>query len=105
ITPCGRRGASPPARVTPPARPDWYLAFLDGLVRLAPPWGFELFGWTISEMLWPALLFPAVAFGILTLWPWIERRLGGDHAEHQLLDRPRDAPLRRAVGAAGLNIV
>jgi ubiquinol-cytochrome c reductase cytochrome b subunit len=72
-------------------------------VRLAPPWGFELFGWTISEMLWPALLFPAVAFGILTLWPWIER-LGGDRAEHQLLDRPRDAPLRSAVGAAGLTM-
>ena len=47
---------------------------------------------------------PAVAFGILTLWPWIERRRGGDRAEHQLLDRPRDAPLRSAVGAAGLTM-
>jgi hypothetical protein len=51
-----------------------------------------------------ALLLPAVAFGILTLWPGIERRLGGDRAEHQLLDRPRDAPLRSAVGAAGLTM-
>jgi ubiquinol-cytochrome c reductase cytochrome b subunit len=47
---------------------------------------------------------PAVAFGILTLWPGIERRLGGDRAEHQQLDRPRDAPLRSAVGAAGLTM-
>ena len=74
-------------------------------MRLAPPLGFELFGWTISELLWPALLLPAVAFGILTLWPGIERRLGGDRAEHQLLDRPRDAPLRSAVGAAGLTML
>jgi len=104
INPVWQLGPYHPAHVTSPAQPDWYLAFLDGLVRLAPPWGFELFGWTISEMLWPALLLPAVAFGILTLWPWIERRLGGDRAEHQLLDRPRDAPLRSAVGAAGLTM-
>ena len=104
INPVWQLGPYHPAHVTSPAQPDWYLAFLDGLVRLAPPWGFELFGWTISELLWPALLFPAVAFGILTLWPWIERRLGGDRAEHQLLDRPRDAPLRSAVGAAGLTM-
>jgi ubiquinol-cytochrome c reductase cytochrome b subunit len=104
INPVWQLGPSHPANVTSPAQPDWYLAFLDGLVRLAPPWSFELFGWTISEMLWPALLFPAVAFGILTLWPWIERRLGGDRAEHQLLDRPRDAPLRSAIGAAGLTM-
>jgi ubiquinol-cytochrome c reductase cytochrome b subunit len=104
INPIWQLGPYHPANVTSPAQPDWYLAFLDGLVRLAPPWGFELFGWTISEMLWPALVFPAVAFGILTLWPWIERRLGGDRAEHQLLDRPRDAPLRSAVGAAGLTM-
>ena len=104
INPVWQLGPYHPARVTSPAQPDWYLAFLDGLVRLAPPWSLELFGWTISEMLWPALVFPAVAFGILTLWPWIERRLGGDHAKHDLLDRPRDAPLRSAVGAAGLTM-
>jgi ubiquinol-cytochrome c reductase cytochrome b subunit len=104
INPVWQLGPYHPAKVTSPAQPDWYLAFLDGLVRLAPPWGFELFGWTISELLWPALGFPAVAFGILTLWPWIERRLGGDRAEHPLLDRPRDAPLRSAVGAAGLTM-
>ncbi|MGH2813521.1 MAG: cytochrome b, partial [Actinomycetota bacterium] len=104
INPVWQLGPYHPARVSSPAQPDWYLAFLDGLVRLAPPWSFELFGYTISELLWPALLFPAVAFGILTLWPWIERRLGGDRAEHDLLDRPRDAPLRTAVGAAGLTM-
>ena len=104
INPVWQLGPYHPARATSPAQPDWYLAFLDGLVRLAPPWSFELFGYTISEMLWPALLLPAVAFGVLTLWPWIERRLGGDRATHDLLDRPRDAPLRTAVGAAGLTM-
>ena len=104
MNPVWQLGPYHPAHVTSPAQPDWYLAFLDGLVRLAPPWSFELSGWTISELLWPALLLPAVAFGILTLWPWIERRLGGDDAEQQLLDQARDAPLRSAVGAAGLTM-
>ena len=48
----------PPARVTSPAQPDWYLAFLDGLVRLAPPWSFDLPGYTISEMLCPRCCSP-----------------------------------------------
>ena len=104
MNPVWQLGPYHPAHVTSPAQPDWYLAFLDGLVRLAPPWSFELSGWTISELLWPALLLPAVAFGILTLWPWIERRLGGDGAEQQLLDQARDASLRSAVGAAGLTM-
>jgi len=53
---------------------------------------------------WPAILFPGIAFGILTLWPWIERRFTRDREEHHLLDRPRDAPVRTATGAAGLMV-
>jgi ubiquinol-cytochrome c reductase cytochrome b subunit len=34
------------------------------------------------------------------LWPAIERRFTGDHALHNLLDRPRDRPKRTAFGAA-----
>lgn len=45
-------------------------------------------------------LFPAVCFGLLYLWPWIERRVTGDRRRHDLLDRPRDAPWRTALGAA-----
>lgn len=47
-------------------------------------------------------LFPAIAFGVLTVWSWIERRLAGDRAAHHLLDRPRDAPADTATGLAGL---
>jgi ubiquinol-cytochrome c reductase cytochrome b subunit len=44
-------------------------------------------------------LFPLLVFGFLFLWPTIERRVTGDHAWHNLLDRPRDAPWRTGVGA------
>jgi ubiquinol-cytochrome c reductase cytochrome b subunit len=38
----------------------------------------------------------------LVFWPSIERRITGDRAYHNLLDRPRDNPMRTAVGFAVL---
>jgi ubiquinol-cytochrome c reductase cytochrome b subunit len=38
----------------------------------------------------------------LYAWPWIEARVTRDHAEHHLLDRPRDRPVRSAIGAGVL---
>ena len=37
-------------------------------------------------------------FGFLYLWPWLERRFTGDYEFHNLLDRPRDAPVRTGIG-------
>jgi len=37
------------------------------------------------------------------MWPFIEQRITGDRADHQLLDRPRDRPKRTALGAAVLS--
>jgi ubiquinol-cytochrome c reductase cytochrome b subunit len=102
INPVWQYGPYNPANVSSPAQPDWYLAWADGLLRLGGPWSVRVFGYTISENFWPAILFPGIAFGVLTLWPWIERRFTRDRAEHHLLDRPRDAPVRTATGLAGL---
>jgi ubiquinol-cytochrome c reductase cytochrome b subunit len=104
INPVWQYGPFRPFDVTSPAQPDWYIGFLDGALRLGPPWDLTLFGYTISEVFWPAILFPGVAFGILTLWPWIERRFTRDQADHHLLDYPRDAPARTATGVAGLMV-
>ena len=104
INPVWQYGPFVPFNVSSPAQPDWYIGFLDGALRLGPPWDLSLFGYTISEVFWPAILFPGVAFGILILWPWIERRFTRDRAEHHLLDRPRDAPIRTATGLAGLTV-
>lgn len=54
----------------------------------------------IPNPFWGGLLFPGVVFGFLYLWPAIERRWLGDREPHNLLDRPRDNPLRTAIGAA-----
>jgi ubiquinol-cytochrome c reductase cytochrome b subunit len=39
------------------------------------------------------------------VWPSLERRITHDNRRHDLLDRPRDRPVRTAVGAAFLSWV
>lgn len=81
------------------AQPDWYVGFLEGAIRLAPPLEFRAFGRTIGEPFLPTVVLPGVLFGLLYAYPYIEQRfLGGDDGEHHLLDRPRDNPTRTAIG-------
>jgi ubiquinol-cytochrome c reductase cytochrome b subunit len=83
------------------AQPDWYMGWLIGALRLMPPIEPSLWGYTIfPNPFFGGLLVPAVLFGFLFLWPTIERRVTGDRAIHNLLDRPRDNPWRTAIGAA-----
>jgi quinol---cytochrome-c reductase cytochrome b subunit len=83
------------------AQPDWYLGWLIGGLRLMPGFDVHLFGYTIvPSPFWAGALFPLAVFGFLFAWPSLERRFTGDGRFHNLLDRPRDAPLRTAIGAA-----
>src|SRR4029077_1365249 len=60
---------------------------------------------TIGELFLPGIVFPGIFFGILLFWPFIEAAVTKDRLHHNFLDRPRDAPLRSAVGAAGLALM
>jgi ubiquinol-cytochrome c reductase cytochrome b subunit len=83
------------------AQPDWYLGWLIGALRLIPNFDVTIGGYTlVPNPFWGGAAFPMVVFGVLSLYPWLERRLTGDQAFHNLLDRPRDAPRRTAFGAA-----
>ena len=83
------------------AQPDWYLGWLIGALRLVPGFDFTIGSYTVvPNPFWGGAGFPLVVFGFLYFWPWLERRFTGDQAFHNLLDRPRDAPLRTAIGVA-----
>jgi ubiquinol-cytochrome c reductase cytochrome b subunit len=83
------------------AHPDWYLGWLIGALRLVPAFDVHVFGYTlVPNPFWGGALFPLLVFGFLFAWPWLERRFSGDRAFHNVLDRPRDAPWRTAIGAA-----
>jgi ubiquinol-cytochrome c reductase cytochrome b subunit len=83
------------------AQPDWYLGWLIGALRLVPGFDVTIGDYTlIPSPFWGGVLFPSVVMLAMFAWPWIERRVTGDRAVHNLLDRPRDAPGRTAFGAA-----
>jgi ubiquinol-cytochrome c reductase cytochrome b subunit len=81
------------------AQPDWYLGWLIGALRLVPSFDFTIGHYTVvPNPFWGGAAFPLVIFGFLYFWPWLERRFTGDHEFHNLLDRPRDAPVRTGIG-------
>ena len=100
INPIWLWGPYNPWQVASPAQPDWYIGWVEGALRLGPAFALHLWGHTIPSPFWPAVLLPLVLFTLLFLWPWIEARLRRDHAAHQLLERPRDVPMRTAFGVA-----
>jgi ubiquinol-cytochrome c reductase cytochrome b subunit len=103
INPVWIYGPFDPARVSAGAQPDWYLGWLEGALRLMPPWEVRAFGFTIPNPFFPGLLIPGLTFNILYAWPWIESKfLTKDREPHNLLNRPRDVPVRTALGIAGL---
>ena len=103
INPVWLYGPYTPGQVSAGSQPDWYMGWLDGLVRMAPPLESYIFGYTISwNILIPGLILPGIMFTGLALYPFIESWATGDKREHHLLDRPRNAPNRTAIGAMAL---
>jgi ubiquinol-cytochrome c reductase cytochrome b subunit len=98
VNPIWLYGPFEPAAVSTASQPDWYMGWLEGALRLAPAWRVDLFGYTISEVFWPGVVLPGITFGLLYMWPFIERRFTRDTAEHHILDRPRERPIRTAIG-------
>jgi len=102
VNPVWQWGPYEPWQATNGAQPDWYLGWLIGGLRLMPPVEIVIGDFTlVPNPFFAGVLFPAVVFGVLYLWPWLEQRfITRDLASHHLLDRPRDNPRRTAVGAA-----
>ncbi len=90
------------ANVSSASQPDWYIGWLEGSLRLMPPWEISVFGYLIPNPFFPGVLLPGVTFMLLYAWPWIEARATKDREPHHILDRPRDRPLRTALGVATL---
>jgi ubiquinol-cytochrome c reductase cytochrome b subunit len=102
INPIWVYGPFDPTTVSAPAQPDWYIGWLEGAVRLFPPFEPTIFGVTIPSVFIPGIVLPGFFFTVLALWPFIEQRITKDYSDHHLLDYPRDAPVRTGVGAAGI---
>lgn len=102
INPVWLYGPYDPAQVTSPAQPDWYLGWTEGALRLFPPWEIRGPSHEIPAPFFPGVLLPGITFLLLYAWPFLEAWLTGDHLPHNLLDRPRDHPVRTALGVTTL---
>lgn len=102
INPIWLYGPFKPAVVSTAAQPDWYVGWLEGALRIMPPWEIRVWHHTVANVVFPAVLLPGLTFAALYAWPFLEARVTRDYAEHHLLDRPRDRPARTAMGVATL---
>ncbi|WP_445442039.1 cytochrome bc1 complex cytochrome b subunit [Clavibacter sp. km1a] len=104
INPIWNYGPYDPSPVSAGTQPDWYIGFADGALRLVPPGlEFVLLDHTFSFN----IILPITVLGgfivLVALYPFIEAWITGDKREHHILDRPRNAPTRTAIGAAGVS--
>jgi ubiquinol-cytochrome c reductase cytochrome b subunit len=105
INPIWNYGPYDPSPVSAGTQPDWYIGFADGMLRLIPMgWELEILGATVSlNILVPLLVLP-IFLALVALYPFFEAWVTGDKRHHNIADRPRNAPMRTAIGAAGVTL-
>jgi ubiquinol-cytochrome c reductase cytochrome b subunit len=101
INPIWQLGPYKPSQVSAGSQPDFYMMWTEGLARIWPAWEFYPFGHTIPAAVAVALIMGLV-FTLLIAYPFLERKVTGDDAHHNLLQRPRDVPVRTAIGAMAI---
>ena len=104
INPIWVYGPYDPSPVSAGTQPDWYIGFADGALRLMPS-GLEfvvLGGGTLSLNIMIPLLILPIFLALVAFYPFIEAWITGDKREHHMTERPRNAPTRTAIGAAGV---
>ncbi|HEY2644588.1 MAG TPA: ubiquinol-cytochrome c reductase cytochrome b subunit [Galbitalea sp.] len=103
INPIWVYGPYDPSPISAGTQPDWYIGFADGALRLVPSdWGFMLGVYTVSLNIIVPVLVLGLFIVAVAIYPFIEAWVTGDKREHHIADRPRNAPTRTAIGAAGV---
>ena len=104
INPVWLIGPSQPGSISSGSAPDWYMAFLDGALRIMPAWELPVAGHPLDlGVLIPGLVVPALFFTCLAVYPLAERRIAGGRPARGLLPpAPADLANRTATGVAGL---
>lgn len=90
-----------PSQVSAGSQPDIYMLWTDGAARVMPAWELYIGGYTIPGAFWVMLLAGTLVV-LLFAYPFIEKAITKDDAHHNLLQRPRDVPVRSSLGAMAL---
>ena len=102
VNPIWAYGPYRPDQVSTDAQPDWYMGMPEGLIRIMPGWEVRAWGHTLEL----GVFIPLALFGLVLvaigLYPYLEGWITRDKREHHILDRPRNRPVRTALGVAWL---
>ncbi len=103
INPIWLFGPYNPAAISAASQPDFYMGWLEGALRMMPAWQINFLGHSLALSVFIAgLLVLGVLITGLAMYPFLEQWVTGDKREHHVLDRPRDAPTRTAIGVGGV---
>lgn len=103
INPIWNYGPYDPSPVSAGTQPDWYIGWLDGALRLAPSnWDIVFLGHTYPMGVLVPLVVSLLFLALVAIYPFVEAWVTADKREHHVLDRPRNAPTRTGIGAAGV---
>jgi ubiquinol-cytochrome c reductase cytochrome b subunit len=91
-----------PSQVSAGSQPDFYMWFSEGMARIFPNWEFVIGDYRVPAAFWPTAVFLPLPFLVAAIYPYVERRATGDNALHNLLQRPRDVPVRTSLGAMAI---
>ncbi len=87
----------PPGPQTPSVKPDWYLLWLYGALKLIPGWiNVQILGTTINSENIGGVLVPGLILVLLLLLPFVDR--SREQVHH--LELPSEHPIRTALGVA-----
>ncbi|NUS81460.1 MAG: ubiquinol-cytochrome c reductase cytochrome b subunit [Streptomyces sp.] len=104
INPVWEYGPYRPDQVSAGSQPDWYMGVADGLIRVMPGWEISIWGHTLAVDNLIPLSAGVGLFLVMGAYPFIEAWATDDDREHHLLDRPRNRPVRTALGAAWISV-
>jgi ubiquinol-cytochrome c reductase cytochrome b subunit len=103
INPIWLYGPYDPSPISAGTQPDWYIGFADGALRLVPSGlGFNIGPYDFALNIFLPVVVLVVFIVLVAIYPFIEAWVTGDKREHHIADRPRNAPTRTAIGAAGV---
>jgi ubiquinol-cytochrome c reductase cytochrome b subunit len=101
INPIWNLGPYMPSHVSAGSQPDFYMMWTEGLQRLWPAWEIYIGGHTVPAAVGAAMIM-GIVFVLLIIYPFLEKRFSSDDAPHNLLQRPRDVPVRTGIGAMAI---
>jgi ubiquinol-cytochrome c reductase cytochrome b subunit len=102
INPIWNFGPYNPAHISAGSQPDFYMGWSDGMARLFPAWEIVIGNYRVPAAFWATAAFLPLIFVVAGAYPAIERRFTGDNALHNLLQRPRDVPVRTSLGVMAI---